>query len=227
MLPRPYYEADGVTLYCGDALEVLPSIERATFVALDPPYSMVPNAFAGQDDGAAGTSAAPVRLLHETLAHTRRMLPDGGAAGLICDWRRMPDVSYLATLAGLRVSTCIAWTRNTPGMGGMFRSAWDPLLVLSVGQPDVRDKAAERNWINCEKPRGGDHPYEKPVELWTKVMRRVPTGIVVDPFAGTGSALVAARACGHVAIGIETSEEFCEGIVRRLSQRSLDFGATA
>jgi DNA modification methylase len=216
-----YYSDDSMTIYCGDALDVLPYIKRADCVALDPPYSMIPNAFAGKDDGAAGTSATPVRLLTETLRETRRLLPDGGSAGLICDWRRMPDVSYLATLVGLRINTCVAWTRDTPGMGSMFRSAWDPMLVLSVGTPTVLDKAAVRNVIHTPKPRGGEHPYEKPVELWRHLFDRIPPGLIVDPFMGTGAALIAARLSGHRAIGIEVDERWCEAAVQRLAQTSL------
>lgn len=225
---RPYYEDGSVTIYHGDALEVLSGLELdglAGCVALDPPYSMVPNAFAGRDDGAAGTSAAPVRLLTEVLRHTRRMLPEGGAAGLICDWRRMPDVSYLATLVGLRISTCVAWTRDTPGMGSMFRSAWDPMLVLSVGTPVVRDKSAVRNVIHAAKPRGGEHPYEKPVALWRHLFDRVPPGTVVDPFMGTGAALTAASEAGHCFVGIETDERYCEIAARRCAQEVLDVAA--
>jgi hypothetical protein len=37
-------------------------------------------------------------------------------------------VSYLAALTGLRIATCIAWTRSTIGTGGLLRSAWDPML---------------------------------------------------------------------------------------------------
>jgi len=221
----PYYQDDAVTIYYGDALSVLPTLDRADCIALDPPYSMVPNAFAGRDDGAAGTSATPVRLLTETLRETRRLLPEGGSAGLICDWRRMPDVSYLATLVGLRISTCVAWTRDTPGMGSVFRSAWDPMLILSVGTPVVRDKAAVRNVVHTAKPRGGEHPYEKPVALWRHLFDRVPSGLVVDPFMGTGAALIAAVLSGHQAIGIEIEERYCEIAARRCSQEVLGLSA--
>ena len=220
-LPLPYYSDESATLYKGDALDILPLIARADYAVLDPPYSMIPNAFAGQDDGAAGTSASPVRLLGEVLKETRRMLPDGGSAAIVCDWRRMPDVSYLATLMGLRLSTCVAWTRGTAGLGGMFRAAWDPMLIMSVGSPSILDKAAVRNVIHADKPRGGSHPYEKPVALWAHYLERVPRGVVVDPFAGVGASGVAAKQCGHKWIGIEIDESFCEITAHRLSQRML------
>ena len=221
----PYYESDGIVIYHGDCLEILPTLPRADFLALDPPYSTVPNAFAGRDDGAAGTCATPIRLLDGVLRQTRRLLPEGGSAGLICDWRRMPDVSYLATRASLRISTCVAWTRKTAGMGSMFRSSWDPMLILSVGTPLVRDKSAVRNVCEAAKPRGGEHPYEKPVKLWSHVLQRIPEGLVVDPFAGTGASLESAVESGHKAIGIEIEERYCEIAANRLAQGVLNFEA--
>ena len=71
---NPYYEDEWVTLYHGDALEMLPSLptEYYSFVALDPPYAMAPVAVAGKDDGAAGASSSPIRLLSETAREARR-----------------------------------------------------------------------------------------------------------------------------------------------------------
>lgn len=217
----PYYDEGGITIYHGDALDVLPLLSRADVVILDPPYAMQPNAVRGRDDGAAGASGAPVRVLSESLGHARRMLPSGGIAPLICDWRRVPDVAYLATLHGFRLATCVAWTRRRPGTGGFLRGAWDPILVLSSGVPNVIDRAAIRNVIEMEYPAPRQHPYEKPVGLWAHFLRRVPPGLVVDPFAGVGAALVDAVNSGHRAIGIEIEERYCEIAAKRLAQEVL------
>ena len=88
----PYYQDGAATLYHGDALEILPQIDggAAAAMILDPPYSTVPNSVRGRDDGAAGTSGAPMRLLTESTRHARRILRDGGIAAILCDWRRVP-----------------------------------------------------------------------------------------------------------------------------------------
>jgi len=227
-MSAPYYQDGAVTLYHGDALEILPSIDdaSATAMILDPPYSMVPNAVRGRDDGAAGTSGAPMRLLSETAAHTRRILRDGGIGAFLCDWRRVPDVSYLVTLTGLRLATCVAWTRTTVGTGGLFRGAWDPVLITSNGAPDAIDRAAIPNVIEANPPARRCHPYEKPPLLWEHILRRITPGTVVDPFAGSGSSAVAATALGHTWIGVEVDERHCETIAARLSQVDL-FGGVA
>lgn len=199
-------ESRGITLHSGDALDVLPTIPRAGCVIVDPPYAMTPNSVRGRDDGAAGTSATPVRLVTETFRHVYRMLPDGGCAFVFCDWRRGPDTTYLAVLAGLRVATCIAWTRNRPGTGGMFRSAWDPIYVVSKGSPTALDRAAIPNVVEAEYPARRSHPYEKPAKVWDHLLGRLPPTTVVDPFAGScGSADVAIRH-GHRWVGIEVDD---------------------
>lgn len=221
----PYYDVDGVTLYHGDALTVLPEIASVGCLILDPPYHMAPSTFRGKDDGAASSIATPVRLLTETFRHAYRILPDGGAAFIFCDWRRGPDTTYLATLAGLRISTCLAWTRNRSGTGGMFRGAWDPIYVASKGTPNIPDKSAVPNVINADHPTDREHPYEKPAKVWDHLLRRVPTTTVLDAFAGSCTSADTAIRLGHKWIGIEADERHCENAARRWGQGSLFGGA--
>lgn len=219
----PYYSDESVTLYHGDALEVLPEIKSAGCLVLDPPYHMSPNTFRGIDDGAASAIATPVRLLTETFRHAYRVLPDGGAAFIFCDWRRGPDTTYLATLAGLRISTCVAWTRNRSGTGGMFRGAWDPIFVASKGVPRIRDKAAIPNVVNADHPVDKVHPYEKPSKVWHHLLSRVPVTTILDPFAGSSTSADVAVQLGHRWIGIEADERHCEAAARRFGQDALNF----
>jgi site-specific DNA-methyltransferase (adenine-specific) len=67
------------------------------------------------------------------------------------------------------------------------------------------------------------HPTVKPTDLMRWLVRLVtpPGGVVLDPFAGSGSTLVAARAEGVRCIGIEREDEYAEIIAQRLSQLSL------
>jgi site-specific DNA-methyltransferase (adenine-specific) len=75
----------------------------------------------------------------------------------------------------------------------------------------------------------GGHPAPFPVELARRCIRLStwPAEVVFDPFAGSGTTLVAARELGRRAIGVEASEAYCALAVDRLAQGAFDFHGAA
>jgi len=74
-----------------------------------------------------------------------------------------------------------------------------------------------------------NHPCQKPIALVSQVVRvsSRPGDMVLDPFMGSGTTLVAAKLEGRRAIGIEIEERYCEIAAKRLAQGVLDFSETA
>jgi len=75
--------------------------------------------------------------------------------------------------------------------------------------------------------RSGGHPHAKPLDVMEQMLEMCPPGVVADPFAGSGSTLVAARNLGRRAVGVELEERYCEMAARRLAQDCFELGATS
>jgi DNA modification methylase len=199
----------------GDALLWLPTLsaDSARAVIYDPPYA-VGSPVRGREDGAAGSVFGPFSFLSRTLREVARVLMPGGIALLFADWRRMPDLNYIASTVGLRPATQVAWIRNRPGTGGLLRSAWDPISIVSRGVPDALDRAAIPNVICADYPSKRSHPYGKPPEIYRHILRRVcrPGELVVDPFAGSGVTRDVALDLGCYWLGCDIDPAWAEPV---------------
>ena len=220
-LPSPFHSSDGITIYCGDSFELLPLVE-ATDCVTDPPYGIAyksghntgyVNKREGWDDWRRDSNFAPIagddkpfdpamllRFRRVALCggnHFASRLPDSGCW---ITWDKREDSG------SDRQSDCeYVWT-NFKKPSRVFRHLWRGLC-----------RRGEENVSKTAKK----HPNQKPVALMRWLLEYGECGpVIVDPFMGSGSTLLAARDNGIEAIGIELSEEYCDVAVKRLRNRS-------
>lgn len=192
---RPFYEHAGITIFHGDCREILPGVATDSIVT-DPPYGL-------GEKWSGGTWASD-----PMYADARRwdVLFDGLPA--LID---RPSIVWGGNYYTLPPARCwLSWekTSRMPTMAD-FELAWTNLDMPSKAWREDRNPDGKR-W----------HPTQKPESLMRWCLGFV-TGSVVDPFCGSGTTLVAAKALGRRAVGIDLSEKYCEIAAKRLSQEML------
>lgn len=236
---NPYYDDGTVTLYHGDAIDVLASLECSVdAVVTDPPYaSGTRHEAAKSGSGAmlrAGkfadrpidldqmTTTGFVWLMRHIGLEAERLLPPGGSLLSFIDWRQWPNLVGALETCNLRVQGMVVWDKGSMGLGNGFRAQHELVCHAAKGVPRIADKGVG-NVITHGRVEPVDHPSPKPVPLMAKLIQVVthPGELIVDPFAGSGSTLRAAKDLGRRAIGIERDERYCEVIARRLGQEVL------
>lgn len=202
---KPYYDDGRVTVYHGDAREVLPELQAgaADLVLTDPPYGA---------DKAAWDEAFPEWWLDDAA----RIAPCLGVMPGVVNIGRLPQsigrLEYRWTLCA-HISN--GMTRSPFGFGN-----WIPCLVYAA--EDVR-LHGNRQDARSLAIRGAmpDHPSPKPVSVMAWLVDSLPGDVILDPFMGSGTTLRAALDAGRRAIGVEVEERYCEAAVARLAQQSL------
>lgn len=120
---------------------------------------------------------------------------DAGTRGAMAGFRRDAEAIYLIG----------KWPSGIGGDSSILRTG----AVMVGGTHGVASKTG--------------HPHTKPLDVMERLIT-LTDGVTADPFAGSGSTLVAARNLGRRAIGVEVEERYCEVIAKRLDQGVLPFG---
>lgn len=220
-----YFRQGMVSPYHGDCREV-DAWTAASVLVTDPPYGIGwkkgLNRAAGSRAHAGIVGDADTSVRDEALAM----------------WCHRPAVVFGSFYAPhpLGVRQVLVWQKpNDAGIVGStigWRRDVEPIFLLGNDWPRltpkwssvVRSGAPMIGGASGTAGRAG-HPHAKPIDLLTTLIERSPQGTVADPFAGSGSTLVAAKMVGRAAIGVEIDERYCEIAATRLSQNVLDFGA--
>ena len=248
----PYWSDGTCALYLGDCREVLPALGvKADLVLADPPYGETSLAWDRWPEGWLDVAAGVTDSLwcFGSLRMFLERRDDFAAWKLSQDviWRKHnasgPDADRFRRIH----ENVLHWYRGK--WGGIRHEAQrlttgvverGRIIGKGAKMVDQRGEYGNRNWSDngtrlmtsvidarSMHRNGNIHPTEKPTGLLEPLIAYgcAPGGLVVDPFAGSGSTLDAARCTGRRAIGIEADERYLELAARRLSQADLFGGA--
>ena len=247
--PEPYYQDEWVSLYHGDLLDVLPTLTGVQHVITDPPYSEHVHGSARRrnityrDRGARygadtrrkvdlGFGHLTPELRTECSRQFARLasrwvlaFSDTESAHLWREDLEGAGLDYVRTGAWIKVGSTPQFSGDRPATGFEAitichqpgRKRWNGGGKHAVWQvPIVLDRAGDGARL---------HTTQKPIQLMDSLVWLFtdPGETILDPFAGSGSTLVAAKSLGRRAIGVELEERYCEVTAKRLLQDALDF----
>lgn len=235
---------DGITLVHGDCREVLPRLEPGSFDAVitDPPYEMgidrIPIGGKGvakryTESRSIGNpwpvewgwirqcfSGNPQHCVvfcgYRDIGNVHSALSEFGTIGAVFTWVKRNAPCMLRPIPRLDTEFIIWARRSTATCGDMgeFRSC-----VLDIPMAFAGIGGGER--IRQFHNGPASHPTQKPLAVVTPFISRLPVRNILDPFAGSGTTLVAAKLLGRRAIGIEIEEKYVKICVERLRQSVL------
>lgn len=215
-------------LYCGDALEIMPTLSAGSISAIvaDPPY-MIGMASIGDPNLKCGTWADienSALFYSAWMKEAKRVGNESAYIATFGNWRSVPTLTRAIMMAGLDAVSCIVWDKCWIGTGSprAVRPRHEMIMlacgragkILNRAQPDI---IAEK-W-QAGNMKTTEHPAEKLVALMEKIISIVSqSGVVLDPFMGSGTTGVAATQLGRPFIGIEREPRYFDIACARIEQ---------
>ena len=233
---QPYYDRDGITIYHGDCLDVLPTLEAGivALVLTDPPYNVSEE---GSDIRHLGGDVAQRRDFGEWdrsewhpapfLALSAPLIRVGGSVlsftsdRLLSSYRERSEFQARGT---------VVWEKTnpppTPRPSYVSATEWVVWLQKPGARAVWNSGGFTTNLLRypiCGGSERTEHPTQKPIELMKELITRHSNegDLILDPFMGSGTTLRAAKDLGRRAIGIELNERYCKIAVKRLMQEVL------
>lgn len=223
-------------------IKTLMGTARAFMVFTDPPYNVRVSSIQGRGRikhrefaAASGemSRAQFTEFLTQWMHLTARYLEDGSIVFCCMDWRHLGECLAAGEEAFTELKNIIAWVKSNAGQGSFYRSQHELILVFKNGNASHQNnielgkhgRSRSNVWqyagVNTfRKDRLAEltvHPTVKPVALVADAMRDCSRrgDIVLDPFLGSGTTILAAEKVGRRGYGIEIDPLYVDVAIRR------------
>lgn len=221
---KPYFENESAVIYHGNCVDILPTLPRGVVVT-DPPYN-VGYHYDGYSD------KMPQAEYHAMLSavcpepcviiHYMEDLVD-----ISLSFKKSPDkvVAWVYPSNTARQWRGIAWWGCHPDFnkdGQDYKNPKDKRIMQRIANGE---RARLYDWWEVNQVKNvseekTEHPCQIPLFVMERIIRITPSEIIIDPFCGSGTTLVAAKNLGKKSIGIERSEKYCEIAASRISENN-------
>jgi DNA modification methylase len=213
-------------LYCGDSTkaetyEMLMAGKTANLVVTDPPYNVNYEGSAGKIKNDNMENAAFYQFLFDAFANMEKAMADDASIYVFHADTEGLNFRKAFTEAGFYLSGTCIWKKQSLVLGrSPYQWQHEPVLFgwKKKGKHQWYTGRKESTIWEFDKPKkNGDHPTMKPVPLiaYPIMNSSMSNCIVLDPFGGSGSTLIACQQTGRICHTIELDEKFCDVIVKR------------
>ena len=213
-------------LVCGDSTnaetyEALLGDTRANLIITDPPYNVNYEGSAGKIKNDNMASEKFYQFLLDAFFCMEKVLADDGSIYVFHADTEGLNFRRAFADAGFYLSGCCIWKKQSLVLGrSPYQWQHEPVLYgwKKKGKHQWYTGRKESTIWEFDKPKkNGDHPTMKPIPLlaYPIMNSSMSNAVVLDPFGGSGSTLIACEQTDRICRTIELDEKFCDVIVRR------------
>ena len=200
----------------GDCVQMLRSLpgESIDAVITDPPYLV---GYRDRSGRSIANDNEPSAVL-DAFSDIYRVLKPNSLCVCFYGWNRVDAFFRVWTQAGFQPVGHLVWAKSYASRVGFLEARHEQAYLLAKGRPN-RPEAPLPDVQPWEYSGNISHPTEKAVSILRPLVESFcpAGGVVLDPFAGSGSTLVAAALSGRGYVGIELEAKYCELARRRLA----------
>ena len=223
-----------IDLYKGDCLEVMDRlIEQGVVVdaiITDPPYKVITGGKNGTKGKPSGILTKNKQLMgvipefREWLPKVFKLLKNDSHAYFMINMLNLKDLMIAVEDAGFYIHNVLVWKKNNATPNKWYMKNCEYIVFCKKGKSKFINNCGSKVVECFDNPRNKIHPTEKPIglmELYASNSTK-ESEIILDPFMGSGTTLVACQNTNRRGIGIEMDDKYFEIAKERIEKTNIE-----